>query len=50
MTTFLPATIAVLLGAVYHRGQVAEAIEDKDYGITSIIAALCVFALGMRPW
>ncbi|MBO9122532.1 MULTISPECIES: MgtC/SapB family protein [unclassified Rhizobium] len=44
---FFPATIAVLLGVVYIAGKWQEAIEDKDYGITSIIAALCVFALGM---
>ncbi len=44
---FLPATIAALLGFVYIAGKWQEAIEDKDYGITSIVAALAVFALGV---
>ncbi|KQV84091.1 MgtC/SapB family protein [Rhizobium sp. Root1220] len=43
----LPATIAALLGLVYIAGKWQEAIEDKDYGITTIVAALAVFALGV---
>jgi uncharacterized membrane protein (DUF4010 family) len=44
---FLPATIAALVGAVYIAGKWREAEEDKDYGVTSIVAALLVFALGV---
>jgi uncharacterized membrane protein (DUF4010 family) len=44
---FLPATIAALLGVVYIAGKWREAEEDKDYGVTSIVAALLVFALGV---
>src|SRR6478735_9189566 len=43
---FLPATIAVLLGAIYIAGKWQETKEDEDYSITSVVAALVVFGLG----
>ncbi|OWV96568.1 MgtC/SapB family protein [Rhizobium sp. R693] len=44
---FLPATIAALLGLLYIAGKWQETIEDKDYSITTTVAALAVFALGV---
>jgi len=45
---FLPATIAVLLGAIYIAGKWQETKEDEDYSITSVVAATsagCLFGL-----
>ncbi|ULJ71129.1 MgtC/SapB family protein [Rhizobium gallicum] len=44
---FLPATIAALLGLVYIAGNWLETQEDEDYSITSVVAALAVFGLGV---
>ncbi|TCL72280.1 MgtC/SapB family protein [Rhizobium sp. BK251] len=44
---FLPATIAFLLGLVYIAGKWQEAEEDDDYSITTVVAALVVFCLGV---
>ena len=44
---FLPATIAALLGLLYIVGKWQETIEDRDYSITTTVAALAVFALGV---
>ncbi len=44
---FLPATIAALLGLVYIAGKWQETQEDEDYSITSVVAALVVFGLGV---
>lgn len=43
----LPATIAVLLGLIYIAGKWQETKEDEDYSITSVVAALVVFGLGV---
>ncbi|OCJ17521.1 hypothetical protein A6U87_00805 [Rhizobium sp. AC44/96] len=43
---FLPSTIAVILGIAYIAAKWREADEDKDYSVTSLVAALLVFALG----
>ncbi|WP_018857683.1 MgtC/SapB family protein [Rhizobium sp. 42MFCr.1] len=43
---FLPATIAMLLGAIYIAGKWQETKENEDYSITSVVAALVVFGLG----
>lgn len=44
---FLPATIAALLGLIYIAGKWQETQEDEDYSITSVVAALVVFGLGV---
>jgi uncharacterized membrane protein (DUF4010 family) len=44
---FLPATIAALVGLVYIAGKWQETKEDEDYSITSVVAALVVFGLGV---
>jgi len=43
----LPATIAALLGLIYIAGKWQQTTEDEDYSITSVVAALVVFGLGM---
>ncbi|CCM74228.1 MgtC/SapB family protein [Rhizobium mesoamericanum] len=43
----LPAAIAVLLGLIYIAGKWQETKEDEDYSITSVVAALVVFGLGV---
>ncbi|WFU08631.1 MgtC/SapB family protein [Rhizobium sp. CB3090] len=43
----LPATIAALLGLIYIAGKWQETTEDEDYSITSVVAALVVFGLGV---